>query len=49
MKLNFRWKQKIAQYSSGDWLYLNRICVGGYEWNSTHSRLDKDYEAASDE
>ncbi|KKM24040.1 hypothetical protein LCGC14_1609150 [marine sediment metagenome] len=41
MKLNFHWKEKTGQYSSGANLYLNRICVGGYEWNTMRSQGEK--------
>ncbi len=38
MKLNFKWKKKTRQFQTGDYLYLNKICVGGYSWNSTRSQ-----------
>lgn len=48
MKLNFKWKENTGQYQTGESLYLNRIKVGSYGWNSSRSRSDpkdstKDY------
>ena len=42
MKLNFQWKEKKAQYQTGDYLYLNRICVGEYSWNGMRTQGDRD-------
>lgn len=42
MKLNFKWKRKTGQYQTGESLYLNRICVGGYSWNSARTQGSKD-------
>jgi len=41
VKLNFIWKEKTLRYQNGERLYMGRICVGQYEWNSTRSRSDK--------
>lgn len=38
MKLNFKWKENTARFQTGETLYLNRIRVGSYGWNSTRSR-----------
>lgn len=38
MKLNFAWKENKLQYQSGESLYLNRIRVASYCWNSFKSR-----------
>ena len=40
--LQFKWKVKTGQFQSGESLYLNRIRLGGYEWNSLRSRDDPD-------
>jgi len=40
MKLNFVWKEKTAQYQNGEELYLNKICVGDYTWNSMRSKSE---------
>jgi hypothetical protein len=39
-KLNFIWKEKKAQYQTGESLYLNRICIAGYSWNAGRSKGD---------
>jgi len=33
-----KWITKTGQYQSGEYLYINRICVGDYDWNSCRSR-----------
>ena len=38
MKLNFQWKQKTAQFQTGESLYLNGIRVADYGWNGLRSR-----------
>ena len=38
--LNFKWKVKTGQYQNGKGLYLNKICVGGCDWNSSRSKGD---------
>ena len=38
--MNFKWVENKAQYQTGESLYLNRICVGSYGWNSTRSKSD---------
>ena len=38
MELHFTWKPNKGQYSNGENLYLNRIRVAGYGWNSTRNR-----------
>lgn len=40
MKLNFKWKENTGQYQTGESLYLNRILVGRYGWNSTRSQSE---------
>lgn len=40
--MNFIWKQKTGRFRSGESLYLNRIHLGGYEWNSCKSQGNKD-------
>lgn len=42
LKLNFIWKENKAQYRTGESLYLNRICIGSYGWNSSRSQGVKD-------
>ncbi|KKL76918.1 hypothetical protein LCGC14_2040070 [marine sediment metagenome] len=32
--MNYIWRAKRFQYQSGEYLYLNRIYVGEYSWNS---------------
>lgn len=41
-KLIFRWKKKTGQYQQGESLYINKIRVGGWGWNSARSRLEAD-------
>lgn len=36
--MNYIWKKKTGQYQTGCNLYLNRIHLGGYEWNSMRSQ-----------
>ena len=38
MDLSFTWKESKGQYSSGESLYLNRIQVGSYGWNSNRPK-----------
>ena len=38
--MNFKWIENKAQFQSGESLYLNRIKIGSYGWNSTRSRDD---------
>ena len=45
MKLNFKWVEKKAQYQTGDFLYLNRICLASYDWNSSRSKSEADDES----
>jgi len=40
MKLNFEWKTKKGQYQTGSSLYLNKIMVASYEYNSSRSKSD---------
>ena len=35
MGLNFNWRRKEAQYQTGEALFLNKIRLGGYSWNSS--------------
>ncbi len=39
--MNFKWVKNKAQYQTGESLYLNRIRVGGYGWNSARSKSDE--------
>ncbi len=41
MILNFRWKKKTGQFL-GDCLYVNKIHIGGYDWNSARSQRETD-------
>lgn len=36
--LQFKWKKKQGRFQIGGSLYLNRVCVGSYEWNSTRTQ-----------
>lgn len=45
-KLNYTWKQKTGQYQNGFSLYLNKICVAGYDWNVMRNR-DKPDESTT--
>lgn len=40
--LNYRWTRKTGRYQIGESLKLNRICVGGYSWNSAKPQSSKD-------
>ena len=40
-KLNFTWVEKKAQYQTGEALYLNRIKLGAFYWNSSRSKSDE--------
>ncbi len=40
--MNFLWKQKTGAYQTGESLYLNRIHLGGYYWNTLRASTDKD-------
>ncbi len=40
--MNFIWKLNIGAYQTGESLYLNRICLGGYYWNCLKASTDKD-------
>lgn len=44
MELNFEWKENKGQYQSGETLYLNKIIVASYGWNSATSKADPDRE-----
>lgn len=39
---NLKWIKNKNQYAYGELLYLNRICVGQYEWNLGQSRDNHD-------
>jgi len=39
-KLKFVWVQKKGQYQTGESLYLNKIRVADYEWNSWRSKTE---------
>ncbi len=41
-RLNFKWVKRVAQYSTGEYLYLNKIRLAGYHWNSARSQGTKD-------
>lgn len=36
--MNFIWKVKTGRFQSGSSIYLNRIRLGGFEWNGTRSK-----------
>lgn len=38
MDIKGEWRTKTGRFQSGESLYLNRVCVGGYEWNSCRPR-----------
>ncbi len=38
--MQFKWKRKTGQFQSGESLYINRIRVAGFEWNSSRSKGD---------
>ncbi len=40
--LPFRWVKKTGEFQRGDYLYLNMICVGSYDWNSSRTQGDTD-------
>lgn len=51
-KLNFNWKRKTGMYQNGESLYLGRIIVGTYDWNSLRPKTEpkdktKDYQGHS--
>lgn len=48
MKINFKWKGNTAQYQTGESLYLNKIRVASYEWNSSRSKSDSKRSNADD-
>ena len=37
-RLNFKWKGNKGQFQTGESLYLGKIRVGAYNWNSSRSR-----------
>ena len=41
-KLSFKWVENKAQYQTGESLYLNRIRMGSYGWNSSRSQSNRD-------
>ena len=41
-KLNFTWKKKTGQYQQGDALYVNKIRLASFDWNSGRSQGDTD-------
>ena len=41
MNQNFKWKTKKGQFDTGESLYLNRIRLGGFSWNSARTHMDK--------
>ena len=42
MNLKFRWVDKKARYRTGESVYLGKICVGNYSWNSGQSQSNRD-------
>jgi len=40
--MEFTWKTKVARYQSGEYMFLNRIKLGEYYWNSSRSKDSKD-------
>jgi len=48
MELHFIWVENKEKYQTGESVYLNRICVGGYEWNSTRSKTDANRDGSND-
>jgi hypothetical protein len=40
MKLNFKWVKKTGQFTRGDYLYIGKIQLGGYDWNSSRTQGD---------
>lgn len=45
MKLDFKWIENKGRFSSGESVYLNRIRIGSYGWNSARRQGsgDPDY------
>ena len=39
-KLHFTWKKKTRAYQTGEALYLNRIRIAEFQWNSSRSQSD---------
>ncbi len=48
MKLNFQWKENKARYQTGESLYLDRICIGSYGWNSCRSKSESERDNLED-
>ncbi len=48
VKLNFTWKEKTGKYQTGMYLYLNKICVADYGWNSVRSKSEADASNSQD-
>lgn len=51
-KLNFQWRADKGQHQIGESLFLNRVRVGYYNWNTSRSKSDskddtKDYSGSS--
>jgi len=44
MKLNLEWEENKRQYQTGETLYLNKIKIASYSWNSSMSKTDPDRE-----
>jgi len=42
VELEFDWRENKAQYQTGESLYLNRILVASYGWNSSQSKGNED-------
>ncbi len=38
MDLHFKWVKNKARYQTGESLYLNKIKIGSYSWNSAQSQ-----------
>lgn len=47
MNLKFTWKKKTRQYQQGASVYLNRIRVGSFDWNSGRSRDESETDDSS--
>ncbi len=33
LKVNKQWKGKTDKYQNGEYLYVNRILIGGFDWS----------------
>jgi len=46
--MEYTWRTKTGQFQSGESLYLNGICVGGYGWNACQPKHDKSKDWAGE-